>query len=248
MTENWKPYICNVNGKLASILVNLGLRDAVPIVAKPWLLWIWVYLQIPRSDGLSDSKEAPTLYEIEDALNLRLAHSCQAIACGRITTEGKREFYFYGETNKGLHQAVDQALFAFEGYRFDTGSQKDSEWGHYLEVLYPSEEDAQRIANMDVLDALSEKGDVVTVPREVSHWIYFSAEKFRNLFREAVISAGFEIISETNSEGALPFGIVVARAQPVEQASIDRTVIELFHFAKRFDGEYDGWETQVITQ
>jgi hypothetical protein len=26
MTENWKPYLCNVNDRLASIFVNLGLR------------------------------------------------------------------------------------------------------------------------------------------------------------------------------------------------------------------------------
>ena len=30
MNDNWKPYLCKVNGKLASIFVNLGLRDAVP--------------------------------------------------------------------------------------------------------------------------------------------------------------------------------------------------------------------------
>jgi hypothetical protein len=68
MGDNWKPYLCNVSGKLASIFVNLGLRGDVPIAAKPWLLWTWVYFQTPRSDGLSDSKEAPTLNKIEDAL------------------------------------------------------------------------------------------------------------------------------------------------------------------------------------
>jgi len=63
MTENWKPYLCTVNGKLVSIFVNLGLREEVPIASKPWLLWTWVYLQTPRDDGLSDSKEAPTLFD-----------------------------------------------------------------------------------------------------------------------------------------------------------------------------------------
>jgi hypothetical protein len=29
MTDDWKPYICNVNGSLASIAVNLGLRESV---------------------------------------------------------------------------------------------------------------------------------------------------------------------------------------------------------------------------
>ena len=101
MTENWKPYLCNVNSKLAAIFVNLGRREAVPIASKPWLLWTWVYLQSPRADGLSDSQEAPTLYKIEDALDSRVSRACQAIPCGRITTEGRREFYFCGETKNG---------------------------------------------------------------------------------------------------------------------------------------------------
>jgi hypothetical protein len=126
MTDNWKPYLCNVNGKLASILVNLGLRDSVPISSKPWLLWVWVYFQSPRPDGLSDGKEAPTLYKIEDALKPRLDQACQALLSGRITTEGRREFYFYGDTKAGFRKAVADALTGFDGYKFDLGEQEDS--------------------------------------------------------------------------------------------------------------------------
>lgn len=248
MTENWKPYLCNVNDKLASIFVNLGLRGEVPIASKPWLLWTWVYFQSPRADGLSDGKEAPTLYKIEDALNASVSHACRAIPCGRITTDGRREFYFYGETEEGLRQGVSAGLKDFEGYRFDIGSQKDSEWEQYLNVLYPSSEDLQRIANMDLLDVLRDKGDVLTAAREVQHWMYFSSESSRVLFREAAAAVGYRFVSESISKRDLPFGIVVGRTQSIEQASIDRTVIELLHLSQRFDGEYDGWETPVVTQ
>jgi|SRR5882672_1169021 len=248
MTDNWKPYLCNVNSKLASILVDLGLRASVPIGSKPWLLWTWVYFQSPRADGLSDSKEAPTLYKIEDALDLALSHACQAIPCGRITTEGRREFYFYAETKNGFRHAVEAALKGFKGYRFDTGQQEDSLWEQYLNVLYPSPEDLQRIANMDLLDVLAEKGDILTVAREVQHWVYFRSEPSRDFFRNAAATAGFKIMSESSSEGELPFGISVARVQSIEQSSIDRTVIELLNLSRRFDGEYDGWETPIVTQ
>jgi hypothetical protein len=110
MNDNWKPYLCRVNDKPASILVNLGLRDSVPIPTKPWLLWAWVYFRTPRPDGLSDRKEAPTLYKIEDALSLCVSRACGAILSGRITTEGRREFYFYGETKNGFRKAVEDAL------------------------------------------------------------------------------------------------------------------------------------------
>jgi uncharacterized protein (TIGR01619 family) len=248
MAENWKPYLCKVNNKLASILVNLGLREEAPIASKPWLLWTWVYFQSPRPDGLSDSKEASILYEIEDSLHLHLSQACRAMPCGRITTEGRREFYFYGETKKGFTQAVKAAMKGFKGYRFDLGDKEDPLWEQYLDVLYPSPEDLQRIANMDLLDVLVQKGDVLTVPREVQHWIYFRSAPSRSQFRDAATGAGFGIVGESESEGELPFGISVTRTQSIEQASIDSTVIELLQLAQRFDGEYDGWETPLVTQ
>ena len=126
--------------------------------------------------------------------------------------------------------------------------QEDSEWGQYLNVLYPSPDDLQRIANMDLLDVLREKGDVLTVAREVQHWMYFGSEQSRSQFRDTATAAGFRVISESTSEGSLPFGIVLARTQSIEQESVDRTVIELLNLTRRFDGEYDGWETPVVTQ
>jgi hypothetical protein len=248
MTDNWKPYLCNVNGKLASILVNLGLRDLVPITSKPWLLWVWIYFQSPRADGLSDGNEAPTLYAIEDALSPRLSHACQAIPCGRITTEGRREFYFYGASKDGFHKAVREALRAFKGYKFELGEQENPSWSQYLNVLYPSAEDLGRIANMDLLDELEKRGDVLTVPREVQHWMSFRSEESRALFREAAAGTGYGIVGETHSDGEFPFGISVTLTQPIEQKLIDQTVIELLRLCRNFNGAYEGWETQVVAQ
>jgi len=248
MAENWKPYICNVNGNLASIFLNLDLCNVAPILSKPWLLWIWVYFQTPRPDGLSDSREAPILYKIEDALEDSVVEVCHAIPCGRITTQGRREFYFYGETKKDLRQAVEAAFKNVEEYRFDFGDRKDPEWEQYLNVLYPSDEDLQRIANIDLLDALKKRGDVLTVVREVRHWIYLRSEPSRALFKDAAISLGFKVIKESKFDREFPFGITIGRSQSIVQPTIDQTVIELLHLAQRFDGEYDGWETPVITQ
>jgi hypothetical protein len=58
-------------------------------------------------------------------------------------------------------QGIKEALKGFEGYKFDVGEQEDSSWNQYLNVLYPSMENLECIANMDLLDELVKKGDVL---------------------------------------------------------------------------------------
>jgi uncharacterized protein (TIGR01619 family) len=250
MTDDWTSYFCNVNGKLASIFINLGLGSEAPIRSKSWLLWVWVYFQTPRPDGLSDGGEASTLFLIEDALNLQVGRNCRAIPCGGITTDGRREFYFYAETKDTLKAAVETALAGFSGYKFWWGEKEDSQWEQYFKVLYPSERDLQRIKNRDLLDVLVKQGDVLTAARKVQHWMYFPSKESRASFRAEAASAGFKIGSESEStvQGNCPFGLTVFRTQSIEQSQIDTTVIELLELADRFGGEYDGWETPVITQ
>jgi uncharacterized protein (TIGR01619 family) len=250
MADDWASYFCNVNDKLASVFANVGLGSQAPIRSKPWLLWVWVYFRTPRPDGLSDGHEAPTLFQIEDALNLQLGKHCTAIPCGRITTDGRREFYFYGDNTEGFKAAVESAFFGFPAYKFDMGIKEDSSWEQYLNVLFPSPRDFERIKNQRLLDVLLERGDVLMAAREVQHWMYFPSEESRALFREEAARAGFKIGSESEStvQGDRPFGLTVFRTQSVEQRLIDATVIELLELAEKFGGEYDGWETPVITQ
>lgn len=127
MGPNFRPYICNVNDSLASIMVDLGLCGEAPVEAKPWLLWVWVYMQAPRPDGLSSSTEASKLYEIEDAIELHLGREGRAVFCGRITTEGRRELYFYGEKTEGFEKAVGMAMTDFAEYKFSLGVKDDQD-------------------------------------------------------------------------------------------------------------------------
>jgi uncharacterized protein (TIGR01619 family) len=253
MAEEWNAYLSYVNNKPASVLIDLGLRAEAPLVSKPWLFWVWVYMNDPRSDGLHDGKEAPRLSAIADALTAEMALNCGAILGGRISTERRWELYFYGEAREEFEQTVSSTLRKFPDYRFDFGNQQDRLWEQYLNVLYPSDEEVQRIKNREVLDVLVERGDVLTVPRQVQHWMYFSSAEARTGFRNLAAIAGFSTFVDLNpaqgrSEDGLPFGLRISHRQAIEQALIDKTVIELFRLTRRFAGEYDGWETRVITQ
>jgi uncharacterized protein (TIGR01619 family) len=248
MPEDWDFYFCRVNDVLASIALDLSLRKLVPDLSKPDLLWIWVYFKSPRPDGLSDSSEFDALIKIEEKLTETLEGKFNAILSGRITTDGRREFYFYGLHSDAFDFAVEDALALFLGYEFDSGFQKDPEWKQYLEVLYPSDENLQRIKNRSVLDVLERKGDTLEAPRDIFHWIYFRTRSDREAFWTVIQLLSYRLESKPEKAGGdFPFGLCIVKFQSVKQDDIDEAVIELFRCAKEFQGDYDGWETKVIS-
>jgi regulator of RNase E activity RraB len=249
MAEDWNFYLCNVNNVLASVFLDLGLREVVPDRGKPTLLWVWVYLRWPREDGLSASSEFDALKAIEEKLTETMVERFDAALCGRITTDGRREFYYYAPRSERLEAAVEDAMSQFRDYEFDCGSKADPEWRQYLDVLYPSDEDRQRIENRKVLEVLEQKKDTLKTPRDVWHWIYFRTETDREEFWDAVSPLEYRVQSQSQSDRSdFPFGLCIVRFQSVNSTELDNAVIEMFRLAKKHRGDYDGWETQAISQ
>ena len=244
--EKWNSYICNVNDKLASVFLDLALATAAPLKEKPWLLWVWIYMKEPRQDGLSSQAEFEALCKMEDVLEIELT-PLRVMLAGRITTQGRREFYFYGPGKDGFEPAVRAALSHFKAYKFDTGSQLDQGWRQYFDVLFPSEHDYERMKNRTVLDVLHKHGDKHEAVREVHHWLYFPTAHQRKNFLDSVLAFGYKVEETSeNSFAGNEYGVELSKEQDVNQPSIDDTTIELSRLAKQFGGEYDGWETQVV--
>jgi uncharacterized protein (TIGR01619 family) len=247
MPEGWKSYLCTVDDALASIALDLDLRKQVPDLSKPELLWVWVYFNSPRPDGLSSEEEFDKLIAIEQEITKRLERDYSAILSGRITTSGRREFYYYGSHSAGFEATIADVLTHFRDYKFDCGVQKDPEWKQYLNVLYPSDEQRQRIENRSVLDVLAQKGDTLETPRDITHWIYFRTNNDREAFWQSIRPLEYRMQSQPdNPDSEFPFGLCIVRLQSVKQDAVDKAVIELFRRAKEFRGDYDGWETQVM--
>lgn len=248
MSDRWDFYLCRVNDALASISLNLGLRPDVPQAQRPQLLWVWVPLRSPRPDGLSAKEEADTLWAIEDALKPALARECDATLVGRITTCGRREFYFYAPSGDSLDATVAAAMAAFPEYTIESGENDDPEWNQYLDVLYPSPRDLQRMQNRGVVEQLVKNGDTLKQPREVQHWIYFRTAESRQFFVERVVPKGFraQASGPQKADSDHPHGLSVVRQDHVDLNSINPIVLDLFELANELDADYDGWETSII--
>lgn len=248
MSEQWDFYFANVNEKLASLFVDLGIREMAPDADNPWLLWVWVYFNHPREDGFSTSQEADTLSQIEDSLTDAVGGAVNGFLTGRITTDGRREFYFYAPTFAGFDDAVVRCMERFPEYKWDSDTQRDPEWNQYLGLLYPTPRDWQRIRNRHVIEQLQEHGDPLEKERPVFHWAYFSNEVSRGQFVAGVEDRGFKITNENTVDDpncSHPLGVSFERIDKVDWDSINQVTLELYELADTLGGDYDGWETSV---
>jgi hypothetical protein len=244
LSDEWDFYFARVNDAVSSIFVDLGIRPDVPVEKRPWLLWVQVEMQSARPDGLSSGDEAPVLQAIGESLDAMLSASCGAQLVGRITGAGRREFYFYAAEPGDLDGATANAMKAFETYKYDTGSSYQPDWDQYLNLLYPSESNLERMQNRRLLEALAEQGDVHEAPRKVDHWMYFADEAARTRCRDTLLAIEFAVEDETKSDDAedpLPYVLVMSRVDPVDSHTINGITLELARLAAENGGSYDGW-------
>jgi hypothetical protein len=248
MLEKWDFYFATVNGVLASLFIDFSVRNDAPDPDRPWLLWVWITFQAPRADGLSSSEEALKLGEIEDSLTAAIDCDISAQFVGRITTAGRREFYFYGPVPNRFDEVVETVMQRFPNYAFDVGTKADPDWRQYLDVLFPSDDDLERIKNRHVVESLEKEGDALQIARIVNHLAYFPSLASRDEFIFRIAQRGFCVTSTHESpqpDPSRPFGVTIERSDKVDWRSINDVTIPLCHLALELGGNYDGWETSV---
>jgi regulator of RNase E activity RraB len=250
LSDEWDFYFARIDDAVSSVFVDLGIKADAPAEKRPWLLWVWIVMQAPKPDGLSSSEEAPKLHAIGEALDSTISATCGAQLVGRVTGNGRREFYFYAAEPGELTTAVSAAMANFPGYRHECGSTFQPDWDQYF-TLYPSESNLERMQNRRLLEALAADGDVHELPRKVEHWFAFADEDTRAACRETLTAIEFTLEDESQSEDEgdiLPFALVVSRADSVDSHTINGITIELARLAREHRGRYDGWQCTVTRE
>ena len=247
--DDWDFFLCERDGSTASILVNLGLRALAPDAGRPWRLMVQLKMRDPSPNGLSNADERRTLDRIDDGLGKSVPAVCNALFVGRMIQSGHWKFTYYAPSAAQFEGTVDHTMREFPDYTYSCAADRDPQWTHYFRALLPTGREAQQVLNRRVLENLQRAGDDLTAPREVSHFIYFQTPFERDRFLESIRTEGFDPVeSETTDDNVRErrYCVVLRREDFVDFPSIQKTVLYLFDRASGFDGEYDGWETQVI--
>ena len=234
--------MARMNGEVASVLVDLSLRQDAPDPQLPTIGWAFVDMKSPRPDGLPSAAEKSVLYEIEEAICDGLAEH-QAVLAGVVGSAGRREFYFYLPSADAFAMAVDQAMTAFPAYTYHRGSQPDPSWNHYLEVLYPNPIELEIIKNGQLVALLKSKGDTMEASRVVDHFAYFVSRLGRDQFSKWATREGFAVEDSDKDDfsSSHPYGIQASREDTLMPDSINGLTITLIERAAEFNGIYDGW-------
>ncbi len=145
----WDSYQCNINDEIASVYLNLDLLNTPVKQHYPLLNWYWIKLKNPRKDGLSSQEEFDSLVTHEDNL-MTFLEKYPIIFAGRITTQGRREFYFYSKDEVVLSTIINPFIGDEAVFQFQTGEEADPEWTLYKNLLYPGENGKLQITERNI--------------------------------------------------------------------------------------------------
>lgn len=262
MTDNWDSYFCHVDGKPASILVNLALAARAPLAACPVLGYVSVALREPDELGFPGDREYAALGELEDRLEEALAVNGQALYAGRCAVDGRFDCFFYLRDAAGWNSRVALAMTSFPEYTFEAGAYDDPEWESYRYFLFPGEYDMLAIQNRRVRQALEERGYDPAVSRMISHWAEFpdagSADSFSRAAQDLGFSPGSAEFVTGDEEGdgvrafareslsAAPRGMYrLLFSRPDAPSDLDAAVFSLADLAREYGGQYQGWSVPL---
>lgn len=249
--EHWNSYFTTIEGHHASIFLDMGLKDIAPVAKMETLLAIDMQFTDFDDNGLPTDRQAQDLFLIEDQLAQKLSEDIKALFIGRMTYHMQRKFYFYLFDRDGLTEkaqtSIAEIFSAFPDYAYEVDCGVDEGWTHYLERLYPSEEERHIMNNMSLLTALQDKGDDFLKPRMVQHWCYFRGENLRALFSGEVVAMGFELIGDHfHDDGSeLPYALSFQRQDLINFQEINQLTLPLYDLAKKYNGYYDCWEVRL---
>jgi hypothetical protein len=248
MTSKWDFYQCTVNQKPASIYLDLALRPTAPDPTRATLLIVWLDLRFPDPEHrMASDAEFDVLGAIEDRLAAGFASAYGSTYAGRITTDGRREFYFYSAASHQLEALALSALAPFPGYTVKAWTQPDPGWQQYLDVLYPGTASLRWMRDKAAIEALARAGDTPALPRAVSHSSSFASAEARSAFAQSVQNAGFTLgkLSERRKLGVARFGVVYQLKQTPTLAVMAETSALLARLSEKNAGQYEGWQCPV---
>lgn len=245
-TADFDFYPTTVDGRRASIVVDLLAAIHGPIAHHGALVTVRVPMQRPREDGLRDASELAPLGRLEDALIPAIEDRTGAVSVGRLMLAGVLVFYLYAPdgTDEAAVAAAVGAIDA-DGYTIRWAVAPDPDWRMLREVLTPDPYALQGIWNRRLLQQFAAQGDDATAPREVDHTAVVPDGAAATAAERQLVARGFRVDPWTPGEDGRVC-LALHRTETLADDAPDTFVAEVLDVILPLGGDYDGWGAPVM--
>ncbi len=251
MTRPWTAdfdfYPAAIDGRRASIVVDLAAPDHAPVAGCGALVTVRVAMLHPREDGLRDAVELEPLRELEDVVVPALEEGVSAIPVGRLMVNGVLVFYAYAPDDT-TDVAVTVALAGVDPgpYTLRTAVAPDPEWQLLRELLAPDPYARQAIWNRRLLVQFAAQGDDPSAIREIDHVVLFPTAEAAQTAAEALSAAGYRVDPPVAEDDSVR--LEFHRDESLADGAADTFVEQVLDLVLPLGGDYDGWGASVMTQ
>ena len=250
--QEWNAYRSWLDDDPAVFRLNLALDEVAPIEGFSYCVRITIELKNPDENGFS-TNERPAIYAIEDQI-LRPLESDKDILVAVLTARGEVTWYFYSKAPEALQECLSATWDSSMGYTYQVECSEDKQWNFFLKGLYPNIYEKQTIYNREILYACQENDDQVEMPRPIEHWLYFDTEQDMLSAIEKAAALGFtvysseKVVPEEGKEVQEDLGYCLILSKENTPTDIDGDTWNLIDIALDTHGNYDGWETILVTK
>jgi regulator of RNase E activity RraB len=237
----WVTYPTHVDEVPTTIVVRHSLGKVAPLPRFPYACVIHLGMSSTATEGAFSAEHKTQLDEIGDALLEVVDNAGIGVSVGRVLEGQACDYYFY------LREPVEEAVFQGVLKGWPTFSarirvKKDTGWRLYKDLLFPTPGELVAGETQERIDQLLERGDNVTIPREIVHYLEFDNEDDLKPFVAVVQKMGFKISEKVHRQGDL-VGLDISKMDA--PAKMTEVSLALHHVAEQHHGTYAAWACNI---
>jgi hypothetical protein len=246
LDEHWDSYLALVDDAAASLLVNMYFVEHGPLPGVGYLHHWALPMRWPGEHGMGTEQEADGFGAVEEQVTSAL----QAVGLypvGRLRTAGYWQVSYYGERDFGeeLEAVMREVMGEAVAERVHAETTLDERWEYFIEFLCPDLQQLQWMADRDVVMRLLEHGDSLA-PRPVEHTTYFASEEHCRAFAAQTADEGFDCAIVLPDDSEVRWTVKATREDGVALEEIHPIADGFRRAAADFEGDYDGWGTELL--
>ena len=256
--EPWESYYLQLDGRLTSVAVHLGLHARAPVAELPILTRITVpvvgsdaHFFTPDEGDFLDRMVAglETLVGRRGGLRTWFGPPAnELLFVGRRSHEGEAFLYFHSRRRIEKARLVElERLLPRRAWSCE--DREDALWRTYLDTLHPGPALNPLLASWALIDEHRKEGSDPAVKRPVDHTLLFQAEDGRRGFLEEARPDQQTQVRPFEMDGTDAthrFGVDLTWEHTLFRSVVDPHVVGLARRAARFGGVYDGWGCPVV--